>query len=158
MEKFKAQPIILIQVKGMGFTFLVDTSYKYNLLTSCFVDFFHEEYPASREKIEFHERLNLHFPSTENPIKTPLYLFRDVFQKREGVKRIKCKNGAIMGYESTIFNFEYNGKAYSELFYIDLNLCSYYTSQEKMFSGVLGTNFLKKHKWIIDFNKLEINT
>ena len=67
MEKFKAQPIILIQVKGMGFTFLVDTSYKYNLLTSCFVDFFHEEYPASREKIEFHERLNLHFPSTENP-------------------------------------------------------------------------------------------
>lgn len=158
MEKFKDQPIILIQVKGMGFTFLVDTSYKYNLLTSCFVDFFHEEYPASPEWIESHEWLNSHFPTSEDPIKTPPYLFRDVFQKREGIKRIKCKNGAIMGCESTIFNFECNGKVYSELFYIDPSLCSYCNSKEKMFSGVLGTNFLKKHKWIIDFNKLEINT
>ena len=158
MEKFKAQPDILIQVKGMGFTFLVDTSYKYNLLTSCFVDFFHEEYPASPERIEFHERLNLNFPTTENPIKIPLYLFQDIFQKREGIKRVKCKNGAIMGCKSTIFNFEYNGKAYSELFYIDPSLCFYCPSKQNMFAGVLGTNFLKKHKWIIDFNKLEINT
>lgn len=158
MEEFKAQPDIFIQVKGMGFTFLLDTSYKYNLLTSCFVDFFHEEYPPSQERIEFHKRLKSHFSTTDSPIEIPLYLFRDVFQKREGIKRIKCKNGAIMGCESTIFNFECNGKAYSELFYIDLSLCSYCTSKEKIFSGVLGTNFLKKHKWIIDFNKLEINT
>ena len=157
MEKFKAQPMILIQVKGIGFTFLVDTSCKYNLLAPCLVDFFHEEYPASQERIKSHEWLNLNFTSPEAPIKTPLYLFREVFQKREGIKKVRCKNGVIMGCESTILKFEYNGKTYSELFYIDQSLCPYCTSKEKMFSGVLGTNFLKKHKWIIDFNKLEIN-
>lgn len=151
-------PKILIQIQDLGFTFLLDKNLKNNLLSPHLIDFFHEEYPASPEKIESHEWLNLNFPAPEDPIKNPLYLFQDVFQKREGIKRIKCKNGAIMGCESTIFNFEYNGKAYSELFYIDPSLCSYCSFKEKMFSGVLGTNFLKKHKWIIDFNKLEINT
>lgn len=156
MKKFKNQPDILIQVKDIGFTFSVDTSYKYNLLAPCFVDFFQEEYPASQERIESHEWLNLNFPTPENPIKTPLYLFGDVFQRREGTKRIKCKNGTIMGCKSIIFNFEYNEKAYSELFYIDSSLCSYCTAKHKI-AGILGTNFLKEHKWIIDFNKLELN-
>lgn len=154
MERIKNQPNILIQVKGIGFTFLVDTSYKYNLLTPCFIDFFHEKHPPSPKMIESHEWLNLNFPTPEKPIKTPLYLFREVFQKREGIKKVRCKNGVIMGCESTILKFEYNGKPYSELFYIDQSLCSYCTIKKNKFSGVLGTNFLKKHKWIIDFNKL----
>ncbi|WP_320974158.1 hypothetical protein [Dysgonomonas capnocytophagoides] len=155
MEKFKDQPIILIQVKGMGFSVLVDTSYRYNLLAPYFIDFFHEKHPASPKTIEFHEWLNFNFPTQEAPIKTSLYLFEDIFQKQEGIKRIKCKDNISRGCESVIFNYEYNGKAYSELFYIDQSLCSYNVSK---ISGILGTNFLKKHKWIIDFNKQEIRT
>ncbi|EHP51226.1 hypothetical protein [Odoribacter laneus] len=156
MRKYKSQPFRLIKIKNIAFSFLVDTDCKYNLLTPCFVDFFSEEYPPSYETIEFHARLNLNFPTQEAPIKTPLYLFEEVFQKRKGIKRIKCKDGINRGCESVICNFEYNGKAYSELFYIDQSLCSHCTSKEKMFSGILGTAFLKKHKWIIDFENLEI--
>ena len=156
MEKFKNQPIILIKIKGMGFTFLVDTSSKYNLITPCFADFFHEEHPASPETVEFHEMLNLNFPTPEAPIQTPLYLFEDVFQKKKGIKKIKCKDGINRGCESVTLKFDCDGKAYSELFYIDSSLCSYCTSKNTI-SGILGTEFLKKHKWIIDFNKREIH-
>ena len=104
MEKFKDQPIILIQVKGMGFSVLVDTSYRYNLLAPYFIDFFHEKHPASPKTIEFHEWLNFNFPTQEAPIKTSLYLFEDIFQKQEGIKRIKCKDNISRGCESVIFN------------------------------------------------------
>ena len=154
MEKFKAQPTILIQVKGIGFTFLVDTSCKYNLLTPCFEDFFCEYCYLSLEGTEFYNLLN---NNPEIPIKGILEVFTGVIKKKEGIKKVKCKNGVTMGCKSTILKFEYNGKTYSELFYIDSSLCSYCTPKKK-FYGVLGTNFLKKHKWIIDFNKLEINT
>lgn len=45
-------------------------------------------------------------------------------------------------------------KAYSKLFYIDPSLCFYCTSKNKIFAGVLGINFLKRHKWTIDLKKI----
>lgn len=141
----------------MGFTFLVDTSSKYNLLAPCFMDFFHEEYPASPETVESHEWLNLNFPTPEDPIKTPLYLFTDVFKRKQGIRKIKCKDGINRGCGSATLKFEHNGKTYSELFYIDQSLCSHCTPKSQI-SGILGTGFLKKHKWIIDFDKQTIYT
>ena len=152
MEKFKSQPHILIQVKGVGFTFLVDTSCKYNLVTPCFVDFFHEEYPPSQERLEYIERVNSHLPE-EHPMRMPLYNFVDVFHRGKGVKKIKCKDGINRGCESITLEFVCNGKSYSELFYIDQSLCSFCTPKNQL-SGLLGTEFLKRHKWIIDFNNL----
>lgn len=135
MEKFKNQTIIFIQVKGIGFTFLVDISSKYNSLTPCFTDFFYEEYPSSQQTTAFHDWANLNFPTSEEPIQTPLYLFTNVFQKKEGIKKIKCKDGINRGCEQVILKFEYDGKSYSELFYIAPSLCSYCTSKSKMFRG-----------------------
>lgn len=157
MEIFKNQPKIFIQVKGIGASFLVDTSYRYNLLAPCFVDFFREEYPPSQERIESHEKLNLIFPTSEKHTQTHPYLFTDVFKRKEGVGKIKCKDGINRGCESVTLKFEHDEKSYSGLFYIDQSLCSYCTPKNKV-AGILGTDFLKKHKWIIDFNKLEIKT
>lgn len=157
MERFKKRPTIFIQVKGMGFTFLIDTSSEYNLLTPCLTDFFYEEYPPSQQKIELHDWINSNFPIPEEPIQTPLYLFADVFQRKESIKKIKCKDGINRGCELVALKFEHDNKSYSELFYIDHSLCSYCTSKNKI-AGILGTNFLKRHKWVIDFKNQEINT
>ena len=146
MKTFKDQSSILIQVKSMGFTFLVDASCKYNLVTPCFVDFFHEEYPPSLETIESHKWLNLNYPTPKEPIQTSLYLFTDVFQRKKGIKKIKCKDGINRGCESVSLKFEYDGKSYSKLFYIDQSLCSYCVPKNKI-SGILGAGFLRKHKW-----------
>ena len=91
MENFKNQAIVFIQVKGIGFTFSVDTMSKHNLVSPCFVDFVHEENPPSQERLEFHEKLNLNFPTLEVPIQTSLYLFEDVFKKRKGIKKSNAR-------------------------------------------------------------------
>lgn len=155
MERFKNHPTIFIQVKGMGFTFLIDTSSRYNLLAPCFADFFYEEYPSSREKMECDDWVNPNLPTQEKQMQAPLYLFVDVFQRKEGIKKIKCKDGISRGCEQVVLKFEHDNKSYSELFYVDHSLCSYCTSKNKI-SGILGINFLKKHKWTIDFSKLEL--
>lgn len=157
MKDFEDQPLIFIQVNKIGFVFLVDTSCKYNLLTPCFVDFFFEEYPPSSKRIELYESLNSNFPTSEKPIHSPMYLYEGTLKRLQGIKKMKCKDGINRGCESATLAFEYKGKTYTELFYIDQSLCSFCTSRSKMFSGVLGTRFLKKHKWNIDFNKFEIN-
>lgn len=155
MQKFKNQPSVFIQVKGIGWTFLVDTSYRYNLIRPCTVDFFYEEYPPSQETIKFHEWSNLNFPTREEPVQIPLYFFEDVFRIKKGIKNIKCKDGINRGCESVMLKFECDGKTYSDLFYLDQSLCNYCTPKNKT-AGILGTDFLKKHKWIINFNKLSI--
>ena len=154
MEKFKNRLVIFIQVKGMGFTFLIDTSSKYNLLAPCFADFFYEEYPSSRERMECDDWVNPN-PTQEESKQAPLYLFTDVFHRKGGIKKIKCKDGINRGCEQVILKFEHDSKSYSELFYVDHSLCSYCTSKNKI-AGILGINFLKKHKWVIDFSKLEL--
>lgn len=155
MDRFKKHPTIFIQVKGIGFIFLIDTSSKYNLLAPCFADFFYEKYPSSRERMEY-DWVNPN-PTQEEPIQTPLYLFTDVFQRKEGIEKIKCKDGINRGCEQIVLKFEHDNKSYSESFYIDHSLCSYCNSKNKV-AGILGINFLKKHKWSIDFKRLEIKT
>ena len=152
MTTRKDEMRVFILVKGMGFTFLVDTSSKYNLVSPCFVDFFHEEYPPSQERFESHENMN--FPTPEEAILTPLYLFTDVFKREKGIRKIKCKDGINKGCESITLKFECDGKTYSELFYIDQSLCSYCTSKNTIF-GILGVGFLEKHKWSIDFKQVK---
>lgn len=152
---------IFIQVKGIGFTFLIDKKIKYSMISPTFLNFFKEKYPPTEEEYQANqmavEKIMREskdaFPILPENLKQ--YFFKDVY-KITGCKVVRCSNNKLRKCKSIIFNFEYNGKAYSELFYIDQSLCSHCTSKEKMFSGILGTAFLKKHKWIIDFENLEI--
>lgn len=145
---------VFIQVEGIGFTFGVDTMSKYNFVSPCFVDFFHEEYLPSQEKLESSQ---IKIPTSEDPISTPLYLFTDVFKREKGIKKIRCKDGENKGCESVTLKFECDGKRYSELFYIDQSLCKFCTPKNRI-SGILGIDFLKKHKWCIDFSKRTVKT
>ena len=62
----------------------------------------------------------------------------------------------MAGCESIKVKFQYEGKDCSETFYIDQSLCTYCKTKEKV-GGILGIHFLKKHKFVIDFNKQEID-
>ena len=42
---------------------------------------------------------------------------------------------------------------YSELFAIDPSMCQYFqVRKSKTIVGVLGNDFLKKHKWVLDYS------
>lgn len=43
---------VFIQVKGLGFTFLLDNKMKHNLINPDFLKFFKEEYPAIEEEYQ----------------------------------------------------------------------------------------------------------
>ena len=151
MEKSKDYPTILITIKGMGFVFLLDTSCKHNLCTPCFADFFQCGSPCALPLVEEKE--------TDDSLSTEPYqpFFGDVVQRQNNIKRIRCKNGVMAGCESIKVKFQYEGKDCSETFYIDQSLCIYCKTKDKA-GGILGIHFLKKHKFIINFNTLEINT
>lgn len=152
--KFKDRPTICIQVNGIGFVFLLDTSIKYNLLDPCFVEFFYEEYPTSEEEYETNQKKVEEF-YRQNPPFTPLhdnlkhFFFKGVYEK-VGEKRIRCKDGVSRITEIVQFNFEYENKHYYELFCIDNSLCTYFMPKNKV-AGILGYDFLKKYKWDINF-------
>lgn len=150
MEKFKDYPTILITVKGIGFDFLLDTSCKHNLCTPCFADYFNADPFVSLHLVEEKE--------TDESLSTEPYqpLFSDVVQRQNDIKKIRCKNGIMAGCESIKVKFQYEGKDCSETFYIDQSLCTYCKTKEKV-GGILGIHFLKKHKFVIDFNKQEID-
>lgn len=95
---------------------------------------------------------------TDESLSTAPYqpLFSDVVQRQNDIKRIRCKNGIMAGCESIRVKFQYESKDYSETFYIDQSLCTYCKTKDKV-GGILGIHFLKKHKFVIDFNKQEID-
>lgn len=43
---------IFIQIRGLGFTFLLDNKMKYNLVSPDFLNFFKEKYPATKEECQ----------------------------------------------------------------------------------------------------------
>lgn len=139
MNKFKNRPEVLSHVKSVGFNFLLDTSIKYNLLAHCYVDFFTIE-PSSDTDECF---AGIPIPSLD-----------DVFE-HIGNKKIRCKDGINRVLDMVKFNFDYEDRAYSEIFYIDSSICTSFTKKMHA-SGILGTDFLKKHKFTIDFNNMTI--
>ncbi|WP_068690313.1 hypothetical protein [Culturomica massiliensis] len=149
------QTSILINISNLHFTFLLNSKIKHNLISPFFLSFFKEKYPPTEEGYQANQMAvekiiresGEAFPIFPENLKH--YFFKDVY-KKAGCKVVKCSNNKLRKCKSVIFNFEYNGRAYSELFYIDQSLYSC--------SSILRSRFLKKHKWIIDFNKLEIST
>ena len=152
---------IFIQVRGFGVTCLLDNKIMHNFINPDFLNFFKEEYPATKEEYQTNQMNVMKlikeskdaFPILPKHLKT--YHFKDVYEE-VGYKVVKCSDNKQRKCKAIKFNFEYEGHLYSELFYI--NQSQSIGTSKKQISAILGVDFLKKHKWSIDLNKRVINT
>ena len=120
---------------NFGFHFLIDTSVRRNLMDWTFSEEWVNEMPRYMES-------KAHPPYE--------------FLRRE---KVICKDGREKVCPVFLFFFTLkDGMGRSqrccEPFATDKSLGRYFniSKEEKLVAGVLGTDFLKKHKWILDFN------
>lgn len=127
MTKRKDEVEVFIQLRRIGFTFLLDKSMKHNLMNPCFLNFFKEEYPATDEEYQANqiavEKLMKEseeaFPILPENLKA--YHFKDVYNE-VGYGVVRCSDGKLRRCKTIKFNFEHEGHSYSELFFIDNSL------------------------------------
>lgn len=151
------KPKVLFHVKGMGFDLLLDTSVKHNLIDPGFLEFwFKEDYPPiPHELILENQRKAEEFwrecrdPFASLPEGMNYYPFYGIYEE-VGVKKIRCKDGRIRTTQTIHFNFEIEGKSFSELFCVDESLWPYFTKNNQVVA-ILGTDFMTKHSIMLEF-------
>lgn len=118
---------LFITVKNIGFTIFHDMARVQHLINPAFLSFFHEDYPPTEEEYnanqnaveEFMKNSKNAFPVLPPPLK--MYYFKGVYTiTGHGVA--KCSDNKLRWCRTVHFAFEYNGKLYNELFYIDKSL------------------------------------
>ena len=130
---------ILIQVKDVGFTFLLDKRMKHNLISPTFLAFFkidkqrdsllNNDIGEVNIKPEYNSSLPF-LPSYVNSIS-----LEDTFHY-VGKKVVWCSDNKFRECKEVKFNFEYEGHPYSELFFIDKSVEEDY--------AILGSIFWSK--------------
>ncbi len=130
---------ILIQVKSLGFTFLLDKRMKYNLISPAFLAFFN-----IREQMYSVLDNNIGEVSTKPVYNNslpflPAYVdsisYEGTFHY-VGKKVIRCRDNKFRKCKAIKFNFECEGHPYSELFFIDKSIEEGY--------AILGSTFWSK--------------
>ena len=127
---------ILIQVKDVGFTFLLDKRMKHNLISPTFLAFFktdkqrdllwNNDIEAVSTKSEYNSSLYSDF------VLTASISLEDTFHY-VGKKVVWCSDNKFRECKAVKFNFEYEGHPYSELFFIDKSVEEDY--------AILGSTF-----------------
>ena len=130
---------ILIQVKDVGFTFLLDKRMKHNLISPTFLAFFkidkqrdsllNNGIEAVSTKPEYNNSLPF-LPAYVDSIS-----LEDTFHY-VGKKVVWCSDNKFRECKAVKFNFEYEGHPYSELFFIDKSVEEDY--------AILGSIFWSK--------------
>ena len=129
---------ILIQVKGLGFTFLLDKRMKHNLISPTFLAFF--KLGKQRDSLLNND---IEVVSTKPEYNSlpflPSYLdsisLKDTFHY-VGKKIVWCSDNKFRECKTVKFNFEYEGHPYFELFFIDKSVEEDY--------AILGSIFWSK--------------
>ena len=130
---------ILIQVKDVGFTFLLDKRMKHNLISPTFLAFFkidkqrdsllNNGIEAVSTKPEYNNSLPF-LPAYVDSIS-----LEDTFHY-VGKKVVWCSDNKFRECKAVKLNFEYEGHPYSELFFIDKSVEEDY--------AILGSIFWSK--------------
>ena len=140
-------PLIFIQVtdsEGLGFEFLIDTSSKQNWIDPDFIQFFTVNNDTLTHIISTDELMDLQ----TNPF--------DGVYKKLGSHKIICRDGKKIVVEKVRFNFSFECKIYSDIFSINSILEVFHNNKNAQVVAILGGEFLRKNKWVIDYNKLLI--
>lgn len=156
-------PIVHIKPKNqlsdadIFYPFAIDTSIKHNLIHSCLLKDFKNLDGITYEQMLTANKLYWQIAKAKNNFfhhESPVYLTFGFYEK-VGEKKVKCKDGIKRMTEEIKFNFFIDGDEYNEIFYVDEGMCNY-TRGRSQVHGILGLNFLKKHKWVIDFQKQSV--
>lgn len=140
-------PLIYIEVtdgNGLGFEFLIDTSTKYNWIDPEFISFFTINKDNIPPAISSNESLDF-----------AANLFEGVYEEL-GSHKIIGRNGSKKVLDKVRFNFNFEGKSYSEVFSISNTIDSFQKIKKAQVVALLGGEFLKKNKWVVDYSKLLI--
>ena len=130
---------ILIQVKGLGFTFLLDKRMKHNLISPTFLAFFKTD--KQRDSLLNNGIGEVNVKPKYNPSLPflPAYVdsisLEDIFHY-VGKKVVWCSDNQFRECKAVKFNFKYEGHPYSELFFIDKSVEEDY--------AILGSTFWSK--------------
>ncbi|MFT3752110.1 MAG: hypothetical protein QM800_04285 [Paludibacter sp.] len=140
-------PLIFIHVtedNSWGFEFLIDTTTRYNWIDPEFINFFSitpDTVPLDKSSIE--------------ALGLPLNPFEGVL-KELGSQRIICRDGDRKEVDKFRFNFNFEGKGYSEEFFTSNTTGLFHKIKKAQVVAILGGDFLKRNKWVIDYNQLII--
>ena len=121
---------ILIQVKDVGFTFLLDKRMKHNLISPTFLAFFKIDKQRDSllnngiEAVSTKPEYNNSLPFLPAYVDTFHYV---------GKKVVWCSDNKFRECKAVKLNFEYEGHPYSELFFIDKSVEEDY--------AILGSTF-----------------
>ena len=113
---------ILIQVKDVGFTFLLDKRMKHNLISPTFLAFFKIDKQRDSllkngiEAVSTKPEYNNSLPFL--PAYVDSISLEDTFHY-VGKKVIWCSDNKFRECKAVKLNFEYEGHPYSELFFVD---------------------------------------
>ena len=130
---------ILIQVKDVGFTFLLDKRMKHNLISPTFLAFFKTDKQKDSLMNNGKGELNVKpkyntslpfFPAYDDSIS-----LEDTFHY-VGKKVVWCSDNKFRECKAVKLNFEYEGHPYSELFFVDKSVEEDY--------AILGSTFWSK--------------
>jgi hypothetical protein len=139
-------PIFKINLlRTLSFNVLIDTGIKHNLIDPSFIYFqVYEDYDTYIE--------DENYIGNTTPNHNYVYLFKDFFEKL-GTHEVIGKNGIKQYVDKINFKFEFKGETFTDLFSVVEINSTHYFSKGRNIDVVLGTDFLIKHNWIIDYNK-----
>lgn len=127
---------ILIQVKGLGFIFLLDKRMKHNLISPIFLAFFKTDKQRDSllnngiGEVDIKSEYNNSLPFL--PAYVDSISLEDTFHY-VGKKVVWCSDNKFRECKVVKLNFEYEGNPYSELFFIDKSIEESY--------AILGSTF-----------------
>ena len=130
---------ILIQVKDVGFTFLLDKRMKHNLISPTFLAFF--KIGKQRDSLLNNDIGEVNIKPEYNNSFPFLLSYVDSISLEDtfhyvGKKVVWCSDNKFRECNAVKFNFEYEGHPYSELFFIDKSVEEDY--------AILGSIFWSK--------------
>ena len=127
---------ILIQVKDVGFTFLLDKRMKHNLISPTFLAFF--KIGKQRDSLLNNDIGEVNIKPEYNNSFPFLLSYVDSISLEDtfhyvGKKVVWCSDNKFRECKAVKFNFEYEAHPYSELFFIDKSVEEDY--------AILGSTF-----------------
>jgi len=141
LEKHGLPMLKINLLRTLGFDVIIDMSIRDNLIDPNFIYFEVDE--------DFYTCMD---EDVDSSLKPKMYLFNDFFRKLE-VHTIIRKDGVKQRADKIEFTFKLQGESYTDIFSVIKLQASLYRLKDVNIDVVLGSDFILKHKWSIDYNK-----
>lgn len=151
-------PIVLVKPRNMlhkvdiYYPFAIDTRLKKSLIDPCLFDILKSPSNLNLDETRIVNKEYFQKATKSNEVfhDGDYFPFWGVVE-RIGKNKIKCYDGLRRECEKVKFSFDIDDQFFSDDFFIDDSLCA--QKGKSQIQGILGIDFLRKHKWIIDFKE-----